>query len=109
MCCSNTPSTELVAAHVQAYVDELSRDLQAECGAYGVTVENQAPFYVATKMSKIRRPRLDAPSPAAWVRSVGIAADVVDPPTEHVCHWSRKLASYILGVLCRRLRTDTTC
>jgi 17beta-estradiol 17-dehydrogenase / very-long-chain 3-oxoacyl-CoA reductase len=49
-------------------VDELSRDLQAELSAYGVTVENQAPFYVATKMSKIRRPRLDAPSPTTWVR-----------------------------------------
>lgn len=51
---------------MQAYVDELSRDLQAELGAFRVTVENQAPFYVATKMSKIRTPRLDAPSPAVW-------------------------------------------
>lgn len=51
----------------QAYVDELSRDLHAELAPHGVTVENQAPFYVATKMSKIRKPRLDAPSPAAWV------------------------------------------
>lgn len=51
----------------QAYVDELSRDLAAELAAYGVTVENQAPFYVATKMSKIRKPRLDAPSPKVWV------------------------------------------
>lgn len=71
--------SKLVVAFVQAYVDELSRDLQAECGAYGVTVENQAPFYVATKMSKIRRPRLDAPSPATWVRSVRTAARVIDP------------------------------
>jgi 17beta-estradiol 17-dehydrogenase / very-long-chain 3-oxoacyl-CoA reductase len=63
------PSYPLYAVYgaTKAYVDELSRDLQAECGAYGVTVENQAPFYVATKMSKIRRPRLDAPSPATWV------------------------------------------
>ena len=56
----------LAPPRVQAYVDELSRDLQAELGAHGVTVENQAPFYVATKMSKIRKPRLDAPSPATW-------------------------------------------
>jgi 17beta-estradiol 17-dehydrogenase / very-long-chain 3-oxoacyl-CoA reductase len=53
----------------KAYVDELSRDLHAELAPLGVTVENQAPFYVATKMSKIRRPRLDAPSPAAWVEA----------------------------------------
>ncbi len=29
-------------------------------------VQNQAPLFVATKMSKIRRARLDAPSPATW-------------------------------------------
>ena len=63
-------------------MDELSRDLHAELAPHGVTVENQAPFYVATKMSKIRRPRLDAPSPATWVRSVGSTADVVDPTTQ---------------------------
>ena len=37
----------------------------------------QAPFYVATKMSKIRHARLDAPSPKAWVaagmRQIGCA------------------------------------
>ena len=63
------PAPFKVLMPVQAYVDELSRDLHAETAAFGVTVENQAPFYVATKMSKIRKPRLDAPSPAAWVRS----------------------------------------
>ena len=26
-------------------------------------------MYVATKMSKIRRPTLDAPSPATWVKA----------------------------------------
>lgn len=34
-----------------------------------VHVQNQAPAYVATKMSKIRKPTLDAPSPAKWVES----------------------------------------
>ncbi len=48
-------------------MDELTKDLAVELAPFGVTVENQAPFYVATKMSKIRRPRLDAPSPKAWV------------------------------------------
>ena len=61
----------------QAYVDELTVDLQVECAPYGISVENQAPFYVATKMSKIRKPRLDAPSPKTWVaagmRQIGCA------------------------------------
>ena len=59
-------------------MDELTKDLAVELAPFGVTVENQAPFYVATKMSKIRRPRLDAPSPKAWVaagiRQIGCAA-----------------------------------
>lgn len=61
----------------QAYVDELTVDLHAECAPSGVSVENQAPFYVATKMSKIRHARLDAPSPKTWVaagmRQIGCA------------------------------------
>lgn len=63
------PSYPLYAVYAasKAYVDELSRDLAAELAAFGVTVENQAPFYVATKMSKIRKPRLEAPSPKVWV------------------------------------------
>ena len=99
MCCTSMLLIILVNAHVQAYVDELSRDLQAECGAYGVTVENQAPFYVATKMSKIRRPRLDAPSPATWVRIVGSAADLVDTSYTDVRHWCRRNVSDVPGFL----------
>lgn len=61
----------------QAYVDRLTKDLAVELEPFGVTVQNQAPFYVATKMSKIRRPRLDAPSPKSWVatgmRQIGCA------------------------------------
>jgi hypothetical protein len=62
---------------LQAYVDELTVDLHSECAPCGVSVENQAPFYVATKMSKIRHARLDAPSPKTWVaagmRQIGCA------------------------------------
>ena len=58
-------------------MDRLTKDLAVELEPFGVTVENQAPFYVATKMSKIRRPRLDAPSPKTWVatgiRQIGYA------------------------------------
>ena len=44
-----------------------SKSLNLEYANYGISVQNQAPMYVATKMSKIRRPTLDAPSPKAWV------------------------------------------
>lgn len=59
----------------QAYIEAFSQSLDAEVREYGVRVQNQAPLFVATKMSKIRRARLDAPPPAAWaaaaVRQIG--------------------------------------
>ena len=64
-------------ASLQAYVDMLSKSLAAEYAGVGITVQNQAPLFVATKLAKIRRPRLDAPSPKVWVhaaiRDVGYA------------------------------------
>ena len=54
---------------LQAYLDQLARSLSLEYRSYGISFQNQAPLYVATKMSKIRRPSLTAPSPQAWVNS----------------------------------------
>ena len=51
----------------KAYVDMFAKSLDLECAKWNVHVQNQAPAYVATKMSKIRKPTLDAPSPAKWV------------------------------------------
>ena len=52
---------------VQAYLDMFSKSLQLEYSC--LDVHNQAPAYVATKMSKIRRATLDAPTPKRWVAS----------------------------------------
>ena len=62
------PSGPLYAVYAgtKAYVDMFCRSLDLECSRWGVSVQNQAPAYVATKMSKIRKPTLDAPSPAVW-------------------------------------------
>lgn len=54
-------------AFAQAYVDMFSKSLGLEYKQYGISVHNQAPAYVATKMSKIRKPSADAPSPKDWV------------------------------------------
>lgn len=81
----------------QAYVDRLTKDLAVELEPFGVTVENQAPFYVATKMSKIRRPRLDAPSPKSWVatgmRQIGCATSVLGHDSNGCWCFSSMLAS----------------
>lgn len=65
------PSGPLYAiyAGTKAYVDMFSKSLDLECKADNISVQNQAPAYVATKMSKIKKPTLDAPSPAVWVAS----------------------------------------
>ena len=64
-----------VYAGTKAFVNQLTRSLDAECAKFGVRVQDQMPMFVATKMSKIRRARLDAPTPAKWakaaVRQVG--------------------------------------
>lgn len=41
-------------AGTKAYVDCFSRSLDGEYAPLGVRVQNQAPMFVATKMSKIR-------------------------------------------------------
>ena len=46
-----------------------SKSLNLEYAKHGISVQNQAPAYVATKMSKIRKPTMDAPTPAKWVQS----------------------------------------
>ncbi len=46
-----------------------SKSLDLEYRQFGISCHNQAPAYVATKMSKIRKPTMDAPSPANWVKA----------------------------------------
>lgn len=58
-----------VYAASKAYVDTLSVSLTAECRACGVDVQVQPPYFVATKMSKIRRASLTVPTPRVWVQA----------------------------------------
>ncbi|XP_030056666.1 very-long-chain 3-oxoacyl-CoA reductase [Microcaecilia unicolor] len=53
----------------KAFVDFFSRGLHAEYKSKGIIVQSVLPFYVATKMSKIRKPTWDKPSPEVYVRS----------------------------------------
>ena len=54
---------------VQAYVDLFTKSMAVEVASFGVTIQNMAPLFVATKMSKIRTPSVAAPSPAQWARA----------------------------------------
>lgn len=51
----------------KAFVDFFSRGLQAEYKSKGIIIQSVLPFFVATKLSKIRRATLDKPSPERYV------------------------------------------
>ncbi|XP_034040587.1 very-long-chain 3-oxoacyl-CoA reductase-B [Thalassophryne amazonica] len=51
----------------KAFVDFFSRGLQAEYKSKGIIIQSVLPFFVATKLSKIRRATLGKPSPERYV------------------------------------------
>ena len=53
----------------KAFINQFTRSLDAEARAFGVRVHDQCPMFVATKMSKIKRARLDAPTPQVWAKA----------------------------------------
>uniref|UniRef100_A0A8C5N3Q6 3-ketoacyl-CoA reductase n=1 Tax=Leptobrachium leishanense TaxID=445787 RepID=A0A8C5N3Q6_9ANUR len=58
-----------VYSATKAFVDFFSRGLHAEYKNKGITVQSVLPFYVATNMSKIRKPTWDKPSPGTYAKS----------------------------------------
>ncbi|XP_072527803.1 very-long-chain 3-oxoacyl-CoA reductase-B [Salminus brasiliensis] len=60
----------------KAFVDFFSRALDAEYKSTGVIIQSVLPFYVTTKLSKIKRATLDIPTPeryvAAQLNTVGL-------------------------------------
>ncbi|KAF3706212.1 Very-long-chain 3-oxoacyl-CoA reductase-A [Channa argus] len=51
----------------QAFVDFFSRGLQEEYRRQGIIIQSVLPFFVATKMTRIRKPTLDKPTPERYV------------------------------------------
>ncbi|XP_038053154.1 very-long-chain 3-oxoacyl-CoA reductase-B-like isoform X2 [Patiria miniata] len=58
-----------VYSATKAYVDYLTRALQTEYASKGIIFQSVLPFFVSTKMSKIRRSSITIPTPTAFVRS----------------------------------------
>lgn len=53
----------------KAFVDFFSRGLDAEYRSKGVIIQSVLPFFVTTKLSKIKRASLDIPTPERYVAS----------------------------------------
>eukprot|EP00245_Coleochaete_scutata_P007575 TRINITY_DN23034_c0_g1_i1.p1 TRINITY_DN23034_c0_g1~~TRINITY_DN23034_c0_g1_i1.p1 ORF type:complete len:330 (+),score=54.70 TRINITY_DN23034_c0_g1_i1:69-1058(+) len=64
------PSDPLYAVYAgtKGYVDQFSRTLYVEYKSCGIDVQCQAPLYVATKLSKIRKSSLTCPSADTYAR-----------------------------------------
>jgi 17beta-estradiol 17-dehydrogenase / very-long-chain 3-oxoacyl-CoA reductase len=59
----------IVVVLFQSFVDFFSRGLQQEYAAKGITIQVVHPYFVATKLSKIRKANLFVPSPTSFVHS----------------------------------------
>ncbi|KAH8400197.1 hypothetical protein KR215_008544 [Drosophila sulfurigaster] len=58
-----------VYSSTKAFVNKFSDDLQTEYKAHGILVQSVQPGFVATNMSKIRKPSVFAPTPQTYVKS----------------------------------------
>ena len=58
-----------VYSGTKAYVDMFSRGLASEYKKFGITIQSVAPGYVVSKLSKMKKPSLMAPTPDVYVKS----------------------------------------
>ncbi|XP_030307793.1 LOW QUALITY PROTEIN: very-long-chain 3-oxoacyl-CoA reductase [Calypte anna] len=63
-----TPLLTLYSS-TKAFVDYFSRGLHAEYKSKGIIVQSVLPYYVVTKLSKIRKATFDKPTPETYVRA----------------------------------------
>uniref|UniRef100_A0A8D3DRM7 Hydroxysteroid (17-beta) dehydrogenase 12b n=1 Tax=Scophthalmus maximus TaxID=52904 RepID=A0A8D3DRM7_SCOMX len=93
----------------KAFVDFFSRGLQAEYKSKGIIIQSVLPFFVATKLSKIRRATLDKPSPqryvAAELNTVGLQTQTNGYLPHAIMGWvttallpAKILNSYLMGM-----------
>ncbi|XP_040266594.1 very-long-chain 3-oxoacyl-CoA reductase [Bufo bufo] len=85
-----------VYSATKAFVDFFSRGLHAEYKSKGVTVQSVLPFFVATKMSKVRKPTWDKPSPEDYVRS---ALNTVGLQTQTNGYLAHAIMGWVTGSL----------
>lgn len=80
-----------VYSATKAYVDFFSRSLNLELKSKGVIVENHVPYFVVSKLSKIRVASIATPTAddyaAAAVNKIGFGASVVPFPAHALQHW----------------------
>ncbi|CAM9382900.1 unnamed protein product [Ectocarpus sp. 6 AP-2014] len=80
----------------KGFILKMTESMHVEMAAKGIHVQCQVPLLVATKLAKIRRASLTAPSPATYAKAgvgaIGYGA-VVSP------YWAHKLQLFALSVI----------
>ncbi|KAI8783593.1 very-long-chain 3-oxoacyl-CoA reductase, partial [Biomphalaria glabrata] len=80
----------------KAFIDVFSRCLQQEYSSHGITIQCISPFFVVSKLSKMRKSNLLVPSPTALVKSalntVGVLANTTG-------YWSHEIQALVMSVV----------
>lgn len=83
-----------IYSSTKAFVDFFSTCLRIECAGSGVDVQCALPFYVATKMSRIRKPNMMTPSPGDYVRQ---SLGTLGVYSRSQGCWTHALQAYLMG------------
>lgn len=83
-----------VYSATKAYVDFFSKSLNIELASKGIHVENQVPWFVVSKLSKIRRADLFTPNPKTYARA---ACDRLGYEFKSVPYWTHALQDYLMN------------
>ena len=81
----------------KASANYFSESLNSELAGKGISVEAHVPYFVTSKLSKIRNPSLFTPTPKDWVASSLSALGGGD--TVKIPHWSHSLQHVFLHAL----------
>ena len=94
---SGTSPAPLLAVYSasKAYVDFLSRALAIEYETKGIVIQSITPSFVATKMSKVRRPSLTIPSAKTFVDSALNSVGLVSSTSGY---WAHSVERAVVGM-----------
>lgn len=89
-------------AAVKSFIEKFSTSINAEYSAKGITCQCQCPFFVATKLAKMRK-AFSVPTPeeyvACGIKWVGYSDDIVSP------FWVHAVAGWVMLTMPQSLTT----
>lgn len=90
-----SPLLSLYSA-TKAFVIQWSKNMQVEYGGKGITFQALAPYYVVSKLSKVRTPSLTIPTPETYCRS---ALSTLGLETVSTGFWTHDVVFFVMSLL----------